>query len=80
LSDTTAELYLIFGKESSGLPYKLLQENREQCLRIPMSATARSLNLSNCVSILVYEALRQQDYPDLSLVEVQKGANFLEDL
>ena len=41
-----------------------------------MSATARSLNLSNCVAIMVYEALRQQDFNDLSTVEVQKGEDF----
>lgn len=79
LSDCAKNIYLIFGKESSGIPYDLLKENLDHCLRIPMATQARSLNLSNCVSIMVYEALRQQDYPDLSYVEVQKGANFLED-
>jgi tRNA (cytidine/uridine-2'-O-)-methyltransferase len=79
LSGMDKNIYLIFGKESSGIPHKLLKENLDHCLRIPMAAQARSLNLSNCVSILLYEALRQQDYPNLSNVEVQKGANFLED-
>lgn len=76
-SNENANIYLIFGKESSGIPYDILKADLDHCLRIPMSANARSLNLSNCVSILVYEALRQQDYPGLSFVEVQKGENFL---
>lgn len=79
-SNIEENIYLIFGKESSGIPYDILKENMENNLRIPMSPTARSLNLSNCVAILVYEALRQQDYHGLSFVEVQKGENFLEDL
>lgn len=74
------DIYLIFGKESTGIPYNILKDNLDHCLRIPMSPNARSLNISNCVSILVYEVLRQQDYPDLSFVEVQKGANFLDDI
>ena len=44
---------------------------------IPMDGNARSLNLSNCVAIGIYEALRQQDYPKLSKVEVQKGEDFI---
>ncbi|MDL2211586.1 tRNA (cytidine(34)-2'-O)-methyltransferase [Erysipelotrichaceae bacterium OttesenSCG-928-M19] len=76
-SNTTEEIYFIFGKESSGIPYEILKAHLDHCLRIPMAKSARSLNLSNCVSIIIYEALRQQDYPDLSLVEVQKGADFL---
>ena len=77
-SDTTKNIYLIFGKESSGIPYDILRDHLDTCLRIPMSKEARSLNLSNCVSILVYEVLRQQDYEGLSFVEVQKGEDFLE--
>ncbi|MGL4383403.1 MAG: tRNA (cytidine(34)-2'-O)-methyltransferase [Bacilli bacterium] len=79
LSNSKANIYLIFGKESKGIPYDILKDNLDTCLRIPMASNARSLNLSNCVSILVYEALRQQDYPNLSYVEVQKGADFLEE-
>ncbi|MDF9867410.1 tRNA (cytidine/uridine-2'-O-)-methyltransferase [Bacilli bacterium PM5-3] len=77
-SNVEENIYLIFGKESSGIPYDILKENLDTCLRIPMSKNARSLNLSNCVSILVYEVLRQQDYFGLSMVEVQKGEDFLE--
>jgi tRNA (cytidine/uridine-2'-O-)-methyltransferase len=56
--------YLVFGRETAGLPRKLLEENRENWLRIPMfNAKARSLNLSNCVALVLFEALRQQGFP-----------------
>jgi len=55
--------YLVFGRETAGLPRRLLEENRERWLRIPMSNEAsRSLNLSNCAAIVLYEALRQQGF------------------
>ncbi len=57
--------YLVFGKETAGLPEKLLFENADKCVRIPMIDEARSLNLSNAVAIGVYETLRQWDYPTL---------------
>lgn len=57
--------YLLFGKETAGLPEELLLENPEQTLRIPMISEARSLNLSNSVAIAVYEVLRQWSYPQL---------------
>lgn len=57
--------YLIFGKETKGLPESLLSENLDKCIRIPMVTDARSLNLSNSVAIIVYEALRQTDYFNL---------------
>ena len=52
----------------------------DRCVRIPMSDKVRSLNLSNCAALTIYEVLRQQDYPNLSKVEVQKGEEFLYDL
>ncbi|HWQ61543.1 MAG TPA: tRNA (uridine(34)/cytosine(34)/5-carboxymethylaminomethyluridine(34)-2'-O)-methyltransferase TrmL [Negativicutes bacterium] len=58
----TPEDVLVFGKETAGLPESLLAANRERCVRIPMLAGARSLNLSNAVAVVVYEALRQQDF------------------
>ena len=58
--------YLLFGKETKGLPEELLIKNPERCVRIPMQGEIRSLNLSNSVAIAVYEALRQWDYPKLS--------------
>ena len=57
--------FLVFGKETKGLPEELLMQNEETCLRIPMDARARSLNLSNSVAIAVYEALRQTDFQGL---------------
>lgn len=58
--------YLLFGREDKGLPEKLLYENPQCCVRIPMRNELRSLNLSNSVAIATYEVLRQWDYPDLS--------------
>lgn len=72
------DIYLVFGKESTGLPYDLLKENIDACFRLPMAPEARSLNLSNCVSIVLYEARRQQNFPGMSFFEVQKGEDFLE--
>ena len=57
--------YLLFGKESKGLPEELLLKNPDTCVRIPMAYDIRSLNLSNSVAIAVYEVLRQWDYPTL---------------
>ena len=57
--------FLFFGKETKGLPESLLSENLDKCIRIPMVADARSLNLSNSVAIVVYEALRQTGYFNL---------------
>lgn len=57
--------YLVFGKETAGLPEKLLFDNPESCVRLPMIGEARSLNLSNTVAIGVYEVLRQWGYPEL---------------
>jgi tRNA (cytidine/uridine-2'-O-)-methyltransferase len=57
------EDYLVFGRETAGLPRKLLQETRNSWLRIPMfNPRARSLNLSNCVALVLFEALRQQGF------------------
>jgi tRNA (cytidine/uridine-2'-O-)-methyltransferase len=53
----------VFGRETAGLPRQLLEENRDRWLRIPMfNAEARSLNLSNCVALVLFEALRQQGF------------------
>ncbi len=57
--------YILFGKETKGLDEALLKKNKESCIRIPMISDARSLNLSNSVAIVIYEALRQNDYFDL---------------
>lgn len=57
--------YLLFGKETKGLPEELLLNNPETCVRMPMIENARSLNLSNTVAIATYEVLRQWDFPEL---------------
>ncbi len=57
--------YIMFGKETAGLPEELLYKNKQNCIRIPMIDEARSLNLSNSVAIVVYEALRQTDFSSL---------------
>ncbi|HWR08138.1 tRNA (uridine(34)/cytosine(34)/5-carboxymethylaminomethyluridine(34)-2'-O)-methyltransferase TrmL [Sporomusa sp.] len=66
-SDITYQVndLLVFGKETAGLPQELLADYPENCVRIPMLDDARSLNLSNAVAVVVYEALRQQDFPGL---------------
>ena len=56
----------MFGKETAGLPLSLRERYYDRCVRIPMRADARSLNLANSVAILTYEALRQQGFPDLT--------------
>ena len=67
-ADFTADedVFFIFGKETTGLPEAFMREHREACLRIPMDDThVRSLNLSNTACMIVYEALRQQGFPDM---------------
>lgn len=65
--------YLVFGKETAGLPVPLLKANRERCIRIPMTDEARSLNLSNSVAIVVYEALRQMGFKGLKIAGPSKA-------
>ena len=57
--------YLVFGKETAGLPEALLFQNPDRCVRLPMIGEARSLNLSNAVAVGAYEVLRQWGYPEL---------------
>ncbi|WP_394233888.1 tRNA (cytidine(34)-2'-O)-methyltransferase [Niallia oryzisoli] len=64
-SDESKEHYFMFGRESTGIPKDLLENNKDHFFRIPMNEHVRSLNLSNTAAILVYEALRQQGYPHL---------------
>ena len=61
----SADSWLFFGKETAGLPQDLRERFRDRCIRLPMRSEARSLNLSNSVAVLVYEALRQNDFPGL---------------
>ena len=77
--DTKENIYIFFGKESTGIPPKLLKPHLDHCLRIPMTDKVRALNLSNSVAIVLYEALRQQNYLDLLFDEPHKSKNFIED-
>ncbi|MEE6450286.1 tRNA (uridine(34)/cytosine(34)/5-carboxymethylaminomethyluridine(34)-2'-O)-methyltransferase TrmL [Gottfriedia acidiceleris] len=63
------EIFFVFGRETTGLPKELIEKNMETCLRIPMTDHIRSLNLSNTAAILIYEALRQQDFRELLKVK-----------
>lgn len=78
-SEQNKEIYLVFGKESTGIPKEILQKDLEHCMRIPINANIRSLNLSNCVAIMLFEVLRQQDYRDLLRTEPFKGENYIEE-
>ena len=60
------DCYLMFGKESAGIPEEILVEHKEQCVRIPMWGDIRSLNLANSVAIILYEALRQNGFEKMN--------------
>lgn len=62
------DYFFMFGKETTGLPEELMQEHKEKCVRVPMNDEhVRSLNLSNTAALIIYEALRQQGFPNLEL-------------
>ena len=61
------DCYIMFGKESAGIPEEILYQNQETCIRIPMVGETRSLNLSNSVAIILYEALRQHEFAHMRL-------------
>ena len=77
-SNKDENIYFIFGKESTGIPKEILSKDLEHCMRMPMNDNIRALNLSNTVAIMVYEALRQQNYRDLLFTEPFKGEDYLE--
>ncbi len=70
--DVTEDVYVMFGRESTGIDKQILSKNKDKTLRIPMLSTARSLNLSNAVAIVTYEILRQQKYPELATFDMIK--------
>ena len=76
-SDKNKNYYLIFGKESTGIPKEILHNNLDKCYRIPTSENIRALNLSNCVALITYEALRQQNFPNLLRSDPFKGEDYL---
>ena len=65
--DFSGEIYLVFGKETTGLPEDLLHRNKNHCYRIPMKSEARSLNLASAVTLVAYEACRQNGFDRLKL-------------
>lgn len=80
LTKLEGDIYLMFGKESAGIPYDILANNIDTCYRLPTNNKVRSLNLSNCVAVSIFEVLRQFDYEGMSFEEPEdlKGANFLD--
>ncbi len=78
-SDSSKNIYFIFGKESTGIPKEILKPHIDRCIRIPMTDNVRALNLSNTVAIMTYEALRQQNYNDLLRDEPHKSKTYIED-
>lgn len=75
--NSEGDIYLLFGKESTGIPKSILNGHLDEAYRLPMVANARSLNLSNCVAIGSYECLRQVGFEGLSTNEVIKGKDWL---
>ncbi|AGL01858.1 tRNA (uridine(34)/cytosine(34)/5-carboxymethylaminomethyluridine(34)-2'-O)-methyltransferase TrmL [Desulfoscipio gibsoniae] len=65
--------FLVFGKETAGLPEDIIRRFMDRCIRIPMLSEARSLNLSNSVAVILFEALRQNGFPGLRQTAVQRG-------
>ena len=65
--DYEPDCYIMFGKESAGIPEEILVEHEEDCMRIPMNGDIRSLNLGNSVAIVLYEALRQNGFAGMNL-------------
>jgi len=78
-SDLKQNIYFFFGKESAGIPPSYLKPHIDRVMRMPMSDKVRAMNVSNTVAIMVYEALRQRDYPDLHFQEPHKSPNFIEE-
>ena len=77
-SNKDENIYLVFGKESTGIPKNILKPHIDNCIRLPMSNNVRSLNLSNTVAIMVYGVLRAQNYPNLYFDERHKTKTEIE--
>lgn len=79
LDDESKEYYFVIGKESTGIPKEILREHLDTCIRIPTNDKIRSLNVSNVAAVCIFEALRQQNYNNLSFYEPEtlKGKDFL---
>lgn len=77
-SNSNENIYFVFGKESTGIPFEILKPFIDKCLRIPMTDDVRALNVSNAVAITLYEALRQQSYDGLLFDEPHKDKDIIE--
>ncbi len=73
------DIFLLYGRESTGLPFDLLDNNIDMCIRVPMAEQSRSLNLANTVMMTTYEVLRQKDFDGLSKFEVIKGKDWIKE-
>ena len=76
-SNVDKNIYLIFGKDNTGIPKEILRKYLDRCIRIPCSSNVRCLNVSNSVAIAIYEVMRQQNYPNLVRTEPFKGEDWL---
>ena len=78
--EVNEDIYLVFGKESTGIPYDILANNIDYCFRIPSTDKIRSFNLANTVAMASYEVIKQLDYPGLfkNEPEIYKGKDFLD--
>ena len=76
-SDTSKNIYLVFGKESTGIPKEILRPNIDRCMRIPMTSNVRALNVSNSCAIALYEVMRQRNYEGLLFDEPHKDKGFI---
>ena len=76
-SDKSKDIYLIFGKESTGVPKEILRPYIDRCARIPMTANVRALNVSNAVAVVIYEVERQRNYEGLLFDEPHKDKDFI---
>lgn len=76
-SNREENIYFVFGKESTGIPLDILKDHLDNCARIPMTDNVRALNVSNSVAIMIYEALRQQDFNDLLRYEPHKDKEII---
>ncbi len=78
--DPNKKLFFMFGRESTGIPYNILHDNLDHCFRIPTTDKIRSLNLSNCVAMVLFYTMSKLDYPNLIKHEPDtfKGENFID--
>lgn len=79
-NECNEDIYLVFGRESTGIPYSILHDNLDKCFRIPTTDKIRSLNLSNCVAIMLFQCADKLDYPGLITHEPDtlKGEFFID--